>query len=236
MVFPPKACDLLATPDEDPDSDRLVVDPAVLVRHEATLLDPPAQILRDRRRGVVGTRVRAGPGRAVAADSSLACSASLEEAGPSCSSCTGAGTVRLRVRIGGVERWVGDADYAHATQFELRAGTVIEDITIADCGLRVGLAGAGPRLEGDVWLTVQARASGAFITRVHGEYPPSPIRTIANLVPGEYLLRVEPAAPFTTDWAPQWYGPRPSMASAAPITLTEIGDIAQVTVELQPAA
>jgi hypothetical protein len=226
---------LLAAPDEDPNSDRLVVEPIALVSHAATLPDPPPQLSVD----FAGASHELGAGTAFftvfAADSSVAYDAYLDDEGGSfLLKVHSAGTMRLSVAIGGVQRWVGGTDFAHATQFELGPGTVIEDITIADCGLRVGLVGAGPRMEGGVWLTLHARADGALVARIRRGLSWGCVQTIQNLSPGEYLLRVEPAEPFLDDWAPQWYNRASSMASATPITLDELGDIAQVTVALQP--
>jgi hypothetical protein len=141
----------------------------------------------------------------------------------------GFGPVRLRVGVGNSpDRWVGGADFAHATVFEVDSAGTISGVSVVESGILAALEGPPPDQTRYCQVSLWDGDGRSLLEDRFGFS--GPLR-ICNLRPGAYRLRIVPHDEGE-DWFPQYYDGADSLAAATPIVITSEGEVAPVTLHL----
>ncbi len=143
------------------------------------------------------------------------------------------GPVRLVTWIDDMPGYVGGADYASATVFDLAPGDHLTGVSRVESGLDIDVLGLSP-FDGRFRVNV-FDAAGRDLTRRPDGYSGftayrSPLR-ICNLPAGEIFLSLTPLDD-RAHWLSQFYDRRDSLAVADPITVPPDGQVGQATVTL----
>jgi len=171
----------------------------------------------------------------VAADSTLTLrSLNTDEEGNFSASFLVAGPVKLRVDQGDVSAWVGGPSFAAATVFDLVPGQTISGIEYAECGIHLVVDNNGMGSNGGDIL-VYDRADGSLVAEVSSWNSSQRHVAIANLWPGEYLVKIAPDG-WTlgqTEWVTQWFDRAATMDQAQPVVLAVPGQTSRLDVTLE---
>lgn len=140
--------------------------------------------------------------------------------------------VKLQIRIGGVERWIGGTSIDDATVFTPEPEQEIQGVTWTESGISCRLEGPGERLFYRARVGVQDVSGHTFETDRESD-----LISICNLNPGRYWLHVAGYCSYNASepWASQWYDGADSLEAATPIDVAE-GQLARVTVHLVEGA
>jgi hypothetical protein len=136
----------------------------------------------------------------------------------------GSGRVLLRIEIGSVSRWYGGTTIDEATPIDLESGRTVE-LNIRESGIAGWLNREEPSSGNRIWLV---DGDGVARGAASADGPHGFFR-ISNLVPGTYFLRIL-AGPT---WIEQYYDRADSLASAAPIQITEDGQVVWLNLDLE---
>jgi hypothetical protein len=111
-----------------------------------------------------------------------------------------AGAFRFRVDIEGFRRWWGGESYESARVAEIQPGEVTTLPDYEESGILLTLEGPGGAPVGPARIDLRDAGQHPVTPSDFIFDSGAPVR-IPNLVPGEYLLRVEPAAAGASDQA-----------------------------------
>jgi hypothetical protein len=143
------------------------------------------------------------------------------------------GPVRLVVMIANMPGYVGGADFASATVFDLEPGEQVTGISHVESGLEIDIVGLWPL---GVYQHIHIfDAAGRDLTRRPEGYTGfsnfgSPLQ-ICNLPAGEIFVSLTPSDSRAL-WLPQFYDRQDSLAVADPITVPPDGQVGRTTVTL----
>jgi hypothetical protein len=139
--------------------------------------------------------------------------------------------VRLLVRVGQVNRWMGGERFADVTSFAVIPNEETQVPPFRESGLIVRLLPPTPWskvLPKVTLLDAGGRSCAWTWIRGHADAVMVP-----NLAGGTYRLRVEPRVPSEADWLGQWYDGADSAAAATPVLVPTDGGVATITVLLR---
>jgi hypothetical protein len=140
-------------------------------------------------------------------------------------------SLRLRVSIGGLARWIGGWTFSEASTFELAPGDSPQQVSYRESAILCTLQGPGPATSFNARYHLYD-ATGRALTPTFGLHPelerPAPL---PNLAPGTYFLRVAPSAEGQL-WCEQWFDQSASLASATAIEIPAEGAVVPVTMHL----
>ena len=138
---------------------------------------------------------------------------------------------KLMVVIGGIGQWIGSATFENATTYPLAEGETVTADPHQGSGIVCTLKGPGLQSEHDTWF----RLLDAEYNKVYegGGIPHGgSITYYPNLRPGAYYLCVRRDR-YDQPWCPQWFNQSEDLATATPIVIDEVGEIVEVTLQLQ---
>jgi hypothetical protein len=142
--------------------------------------------------------------------------------------------VRLTVRVGDIERWMGGGTFTDAETFVVVPNEEAVVPPFTESGLIVRLVPPTP------WSTLNPRIiildAGGHTYSWTGILRDADVVLVPNLAGGAYRLRVEPLAWSSHDWLPQWYDGADSASAATPVTVPSDGGVTTITVRLQPGS
>jgi hypothetical protein len=134
--------------------------------------------------------------------------------------------VRIRVRIGGIERWIGDEEQPNGMVYHPQLGEEITGASLVESGILC-------RLEGPRYLT-HHDGSLSIYDMEGREIDSSPTYNnplgFSNLRPGTYFLSIRPYS--NEPWLPQWFDGADSLSVATPIVIQGEGESVPVTFHL----
>ena len=140
--------------------------------------------------------------------------------------------VKIEVQQGGIRQWVGGRSFDEATLFAPQAGELIDGIEVVGSGLRLRVIPTDAmRSDQRVWLefydpegpTLKFSASFRLDRQIG----------IANLWPGDWLVRVSPYSPRGVAWRPQWLDRAATSAEADRLTLPDDGGVLALDLVLE---
>jgi hypothetical protein len=143
------------------------------------------------------------------------------------------GPLRLVVMSDQIPGYIGGADFASATVFDLEPGEQVIGISYVESGLEIDIVGLSPL---GVYHQIHIfDAAGRDLTRHPNGYTgfgnfSSPLQ-ICNLPAGEVFVSLTPSNSRAL-WLPQFYDRQDSLAVADPITVPPDGQVGRATVTL----
>jgi len=142
--------------------------------------------------------------------------------------------VKVMVSQDGFDQWIGGRTFGEAQTFALAHGQTVSGVSFVQSGLEIDV---GPDSANFSLMESEIRlydaGSESEISRFQApEGGGERAFGIANLRPGSYLLRVEPAYPGYSNWLPQWFDGSSTREGATPITIANEGDVVPVHVTL----
>jgi hypothetical protein len=141
------------------------------------------------------------------------------------------GPVKIVVWIGSMPGYVGGADLASATVYDLAPGDRVTGISRVESGLDIDFAGFSPF---DAYYLVRIfDATGRDLTvspsGMSGFNAYSNFLQLSNLTAGDVFLSLAPSNSRAA-WLPQFYDRRDSLAAADPIAVPPDGQVGRLTV------
>jgi len=142
-----------------------------------------------------------------------------------------AASVRIRVKIGSISRWVGGTGFASATVYDLQSGDIVTGADLEESGIvcyldypgPIGGIKAGFRLvDADSVLLGSESSLGG-----DGENP----FFVSNLIPGTYFLYLDRGWSHQP-WYSNWFDGAESFSEATAITIEEGGEVKRITAHL----
>lgn len=145
-------------------------------------------------------------------------------------------TVKLRVNLRGISRWIGGTAWRDATEFTIRSGdhVIVPDVLESGILCRLHADGLGPAYTASV--KVVDRDGEPVVEPLSYPGYSGNLIGISNLIPGQYYVHVRPVASLPSyghvEWEPQWYDGADSLSRATPIVITRGGEIQVVDIAL----
>lgn len=140
--------------------------------------------------------------------------------------------VKLLITQNGVLHWIGGPDFASATLFDARPGTVIENIEVTLSGLILRVFSDIPDI-GRYWTRIELRDPVDQRILVSGDGQFANQIGLGCLWPGDYHLRLTRGSFGTRDWAPQWFDRAATPAEASLVTIPGDGGVLTLAVVIK---
>lgn len=142
--------------------------------------------------------------------------------------------VRMRISIGGVDRWYPRGSFAEAEILDLGPGASLPPIIVVESGILIEVR--SERLPA-VWsakLQLVTPADSRVVAEFAAEdYGNRPFHGFSNLDPGSYWLRILQARSENQVWRPQWYDRVTDPQQATLIHVPGAGGYEQITITLE---
>lgn len=143
------------------------------------------------------------------------------------------GPVKVLVEHDGIVQWVGGRSFSEAQTFELAPSGTVSGVQVVQSALQIEIqtgdvGGANLRLYDASTLSLAFEWLRA--------YTGASTLTMPNLLPGHYLMHIEPRFSGSASWIPQWYDRASTAAAATPIGIDHPGQIVPVSIALELGA
>jgi len=140
--------------------------------------------------------------------------------------------VKLLITQNGVRHWIGGPDFASATLFDARPGTVIQNIEVTLSGLILRIFSDIPDI-GRYGTRIELRdpADQRILVSSDGQFA-NPIG-LGCLWPGDFQLHLTRGQFGHRDWAPQWFDRAATPAEASLVTIPGDGGVLTLAVVIE---
>lgn len=141
--------------------------------------------------------------------------------------------VKLFVRQGDIDQWIGGPDFQTAEVFELQPGETISGVEFAQSGIHF-FVDAPASATGTGNVEIYRPDNMEMVASVRHTFPVRHL-AVANLWPGDYLIRVSPADGDIgkARWFGQWFDGVETADQAQVVSITEHGEIVSLDLTLE---